>query len=165
MDSAIVLSPCQTYRYALWRTWDNTMPWVMFVGLNPSTADEFHNDPTARRCIGFARDWGYGGVCITNVFAYRSTTPRRLRWVDDPIGLENDRWLANLSQEANLVVAAWGNHGTLAQRDKAVLPLLNTLHYLSLTKRGQPAHPLYLRKELTPILWQHDMQQTNQGLE
>jgi hypothetical protein len=85
--------------------------------------------------------------------------------VDDPIGLENDRWLANLSQEANLVVAAWGNHGTLAQRDKAVLPLLNTLHYLSLTKRGQPAHPLYLRKELTPILWQHDMQQTNQGLE
>lgn len=153
MQSAIALSPCQLYRYALWRIWDETTPWVMFVGLNPSTADELQNDPTARRCIGFAQRWGYGGVCITNLFAYRATDPRQLLLVADPVGAETDRWLTYISHDAGLVVAAWGNHGHLMGRDRTVFPLLKQPHYLALTKQGQPAHPLYLRKTLNPIMF------------
>lgn len=153
MQSAIALSPCQSYRYALWRIWDETAPWVMFVGLNPSTADELQDDPTARRCIGFAQRWGYGGVCITNLFAYRAADPRQLRLVADPIGgAETDRWLTSISHDAGLVVIAWGNHGSLMERDRAVLPLLKQPHYLALTQHHQPSHPLYLRKTLIPLV-------------
>jgi hypothetical protein len=71
-------SDCGTYRYALWRTWNALQPGVLFVGLNPSTADATTDDPTIRRCIGFAKRWGYGGITMANVFAYRATDPREM---------------------------------------------------------------------------------------
>ncbi|GHX72979.1 hypothetical protein VCSRO16_3593 [Vibrio cholerae] len=73
MKNTAELSKCRKYRYALWRTWDSDKPFAMFIGLNPSTADEKNDDPTLRRCINFAKSWGYGGVCMANLFAFRAT--------------------------------------------------------------------------------------------
>ena len=85
----------------------------MIIGLNPSTADEKENDPTIVRCIKFARSWGYGGVYVTNLFAYCATAPSDMMASNDPIGKENDEWLYKLANEADIVVAAWGNDGKL----------------------------------------------------
>ena len=72
-------SACRKYRYALWRNWDGSKPYAMIIGLNPSTADENENDPTITRCINFAKSWGYGGVCVTNLFAYCATVPSDMK--------------------------------------------------------------------------------------
>lgn len=146
-----VLSDCRTYRYALWRIWDDTKPYAMFIGLNPSTADEINDDPTLTRCIGFARSWGYGGVCMANLFALRSTDPATLKSVDDPVGAENDQWLKKLAEEAGIIVAAWGNKGSYLGRDQVVREAIDNLHYLRITYAGQPSHPLYLPGNLKPI--------------
>ena len=93
MKSGAELSEDQDrkYRYALWRIWDENKPYVLFIGLNPSTADETKDDPTVRRCIGFTQSWKkYGGVYLANLFAYRATNPRELEVVADPIGPGND---------------------------------------------------------------------------
>ena len=92
MKTDAKFSACRKYRYALWRTWDESKPNVMIIGLNPSTADENENDPTITRCINFAKSWGYGGVCVTNLFAYCATVPSDMKASNDPIGSENDSW-------------------------------------------------------------------------
>jgi hypothetical protein len=78
----------------------------MFVGLNPSTADEGGDDPTIRRCVGFARDWGYSGLCMTNLFAFRATQPKDMLAQADPVGPNNDETLTRLAKEAKVIVAA-----------------------------------------------------------
>lgn len=150
MKNTAKLSPCRQYRYALWRTWDDTKPIVMFIGLNPSTADEHSDDPTLTRCINFAKSWGYGGVCMANLFAYRATDPREMKAAKAPIGKDNDLWLQQLASSAKLVVGAWGNDGDFLQRSTQVKALMANLHYLKLNKSGEPAHPLYLPATLTP---------------
>lgn len=149
--SSAKLSPCRTYRYALWRTWDTTKPYALFICLNPSTADESEDDPTLRRCIDFAQSWGYGSVCIGNLFAFRATKPIDLMSAKHPIGKENDRWLRKLSEDAGIVIASWGNHGTYKNRCDDVLKTLSDVHYLKLNNSGQPAHPLYLRRDSIPV--------------
>ena len=149
-------SPCRTYRYTLWRDlevlgWQSPR-YAMFIGLNPSTADEVRDDPTIRRCMGFAKSWGFPRLCMTNLFAFRATDPAVMKAAADPIGPDNDRWLVALAHHAAVVVAAWGTHGTFRDRDKAVRLLLpGRLHCLRETKDGFPAHPLYLPKTLTPV--------------
>jgi len=123
----------------------------MFIGLNPSTADENNDDPTVRRCIRYAFDWGYGGLCMANIFAFRATDPVEMKRAADPIGPENDKYLIELSEGAGIVVIAWGNHGSFHDRGNQVLKLLDDFFYLGLTKSKQPKHPLYLRKDLKPI--------------
>jgi hypothetical protein len=152
MEGSACFSACRRYRYSLWRRW-GPGPAVMVVGLNPSTADAIHNDPTIRRCLGFARAWGYGALCMTNLFAYRALDPARLKRVKDPIGAENDHSLQQLARGAALILAAWGNHGGLHGRDLVVRGLLPELHILGLTRMGQPRHPLYLPRGLQPQLW------------
>ena len=125
----------------------------MFIGLNPSTADEANDDPTVRRCIRFAQSWGYGALCMTNIFAYRATDPADMLVQDDPVGPENDAYLRRLAAGAGVVVAAWGTHGTHMGRHKAVRAMLPRLHYLRLTKDGHPGHPLYLPAILKPVAW------------
>ncbi len=147
------LSPCRSYRYALWRTWDVATPYVLFVGLNPSTADESSNDPTLIRCMTFARDWGYGGVCMANLFAFRATDPKVMKGAVDPVGRNNNRWLKRLSREAGLVVAAWGNDGTYLDRSTEVRRLLAPMHCLKINASGEPAHPLYQPKSAQPIFY------------
>ena len=95
----------------------------MFVGLNPSTADEIKDDPTSRKCMRFAQSWGYGGIILANLFAYRATDPRELKGVSDPVGPENDHWLNRLADEAGIVIAAWGIHGGFMRRDSVVMDL------------------------------------------
>lgn len=146
-----IVSPCRKYRYALWRIWDTSKPLVLFICLNPSTADETNDDPTLRRCITFAKSWGYGGVCIANLFAIRATQPAEIKKCEDPIGIENDRWLVKLADEADLIIGAWGNDGTFQNRSQDVKRLLPTLHYLKMNASGEPAHPLYLPKSLKPF--------------
>jgi hypothetical protein len=118
-------SPCRTWRYVLWRQWSLSSPKIAFIGLNPSTADETNDDPTVRRCIGFARRWGFGGMYMLNVFAYRSTNPKELKTADDPVGPRNDASLAKICRRCEMVVACWGVWGRLFDRSQAVIKLLN----------------------------------------
>lgn len=123
----------------------------MFIGLNPSTADEIHNDPTVTRCIRFARGWGFSKLHMTNIFAYRSTDPAALKCADDPVGPLNDSALVALSEISEIVVAAWGVHGGLLGRGNYVRDLIPNLYCLGTTRDGYPRHPLYLKKDLEPM--------------
>ena len=143
INSGAEIDSSRQYRYALWRIWDNTKPVVLFVGLNPSTADEHVNDSTLNKCIHFAASWGFGGVYMANLFAYRATEPEDMKRAKDPIGTDNDRWLMKLTKRCDLVVAAWGNHGTFLDRSAAVKQQLGALNCLKQNKSGEPAHPLY----------------------
>ncbi|KVP75269.1 hypothetical protein WJ96_05795 [Burkholderia ubonensis] len=155
MRKSAEFSPCRRYRYALWRDW-GALPgtvdrgYVLFVGLNPSTADETNDDPTIRRCIAFAKAWGYSGLCMVNLFAFRATNPADMLLAPDPVGPDNDACLRRFARNAGVVIAGWGVHGTHLARDAAVKRLLPNLHYLRLTKDGHPGHPLYLPKTLVP---------------
>ena len=131
--------------------WDENKPLVMIIGLNPSTADETGNDPTITRCISFARSWGYGAVCVTNLFGFRATAPSELKAYHDPIGKENDAWVHEMAKEAAITVAAWGNHGKFLNRSLEIMPSLDQLHFIQMNKSGEPAHPLYLKAELKPV--------------
>src|SRR5947209_16246810 len=102
-----------TYRYSLWRQWSTDCPPVAFIMLNPSTADDRKDDPTIRRCIGFARAWGFGALEVVNLFAYRATDWSKLLEVDDPVGPENDDYIVQAVERCPCVVAAWGTKGVL----------------------------------------------------
>jgi len=141
------------YRYWLLREWDRTRPRLNWVMLNPSTADAERDDPTLRRCLQFARGWGFGAVEVTNVYALRATTPRALQQVRDPVGPENDRVLRDCAARCDRVAVAWGNGGR--ERAAAVAVLLDRpLWCLKVTRQGQPRHPLYApaRLPLRPYL-------------
>lgn len=144
-------SPCRNYRYVLWRWWDREKPYAMFIGLNPSTADEKTDDPTIRRCIDFASDWGYGGLCMTNLFALRATDPHVMMKHSEPVGFENDKYILELSKQAGIVIAAWGTKGAFQHRDDTVYAMVENIKCLGLTKGGYPRHPLYLPKDVKPM--------------
>lgn len=149
-----VFSPCRTWRYALWRNFGGRLDdgsYVLFIGLNPSTADEQQDDATIRSCVSFARAWGVSALCMANLFAYCATDPSDMLAVEDPIGPENDQYLTALAHNATLVVAAWGNLGSHLGRDRAVRARIPNLHCLKITGAGQPHHPLYLPGTLRPI--------------
>lgn len=149
MRATATFSPCGAYRYTLARQWGNEPP-AIFVMLNPSTADAATDDPTIRRCVGFARRWHLDGIVVVNLFALRATDPRALRDHPDPVGPENDdRILAALEwYQSSPVVAAWGAHGGLYGRDRAMLGLIRDAVdrplCLGTTRSGHPRHPLYL---------------------
>lgn len=152
-----VFSPCRAYRYELRRVWDPSLPTVGWIMLNPSTATETVNDPTVRRCIGFTRDWGYGGLTVRNIFALRSTDPKALKGHPDPVGPDNDEHLARgAASEDAWTICAWGAHGSLNGRDREVMDLLSesgaVVHHLGLTKLGAPRHPLYLPRTAEPTV-------------
>lgn len=152
-------SPCGEYRYLLTRELGcGGGTTCNFVMLNPSTADAQTDDNTLRRCISFARTWGHSRLVVTNLFAYRSTSPAVLRGLEDPSGPENDRVLAEQAAAADLVVCAWGTTGALRGRGAAVRSMLERAgarpHALRLTKDGHPEHPLYLPGGVLPAPWE-----------
>lgn len=142
--SSAVFSDDRIYRYELWRWWDKSKSFVMFIGLNPSTADETVNDPTIRRCIRFAQDWGFGGLCMMNLFAIRTKDPEVMKIHPEPIGPDNDEHLIMVSDKAGKIVAAWGTNGHHRNRDIEVKSFIPDLHCLDITKNGHPKHPLYI---------------------
>ncbi len=176
---APMFSPCRTYRYWLARNIDikptiglldgwsaeriaaaveHDSRTLAFIMLNPSTADETVNDPTIRRCIGYAKAWHYRHLLIGNLFALRSTDPKVLAKAADPVGEHNDDAIRGIAREADIVVCAWGADKMTRQRGPSVLELLRGVgcvpHFLRRTqKTGAPEHPLYLPSALTPQPW------------
>jgi len=155
LESSAEFSLCRIWRYSLIRRWKSGSRLLMFVGLNPSTADEFKNDPTVRRVMGFARQWKYDGLVMMNIFAYRATDPKVMKTVVDPVGPENDAWLLKMAGATIMqgcpIIAGWGAHGVHLRRDSVVIELLSEfdLYCLGKTKGGYPKHPLYLRSDTT----------------
>ncbi len=145
------LSADRQYRYALWWIWNKDKPGVLFIGLNPSTADEREDDSTIQKCVAYGRRWGYGRLYMGNLFAYRSTDRGQLRCVSNPVGPDNDEWLLKLRDRTAVAIAAWGDDGCLGGRDKLVYQLLPGMKCLGVTRAGQPRHPLYLAPSLVPI--------------
>lgn len=152
MERYAVISNCGSYRYSLTRRWSNE-PTLMWVMLNPSTADAFTDDPTIRRCVGFAKGWGYGEIVVANLFALRTPSPAEMKVHPDPVGPKNDYWLKRLSAGAWMTIAAWGNHGSHLDRGTIVRPILRKLHHMGLTEAHQPKHPLYLPRETKAARW------------
>jgi hypothetical protein len=156
------LSSCGRYRYVLWRRWDKTKPRLVFIMLNPSTADAETDDATVRVCIGRAQRMGFGGIRVINLFGYRATDPRELEAVADPIG-EADHYLAtHHGTGADLNIAAWGDGGLLKgwhrERYREALSILcvdyaTPLHCLGLTGAGQPRHPLRISYDTPATPW------------
>jgi hypothetical protein len=141
------------YRYHLLREWDPGLPGVTFVMLNPSTADAEQDDPTIRRCVGFARSWGYGELDVVNLFAYRATSRRDLFAADDPAGPANRRWLRYALHRGRPAVVAWGNQGlTFAEVERPSFERPG-LTCLGRTARGAPRHPLYVPMNRVPQPW------------
>lgn len=154
-EKTALISDCGRYRYTLGRSWESAdAKLCVFVMLNPSTADASEDDPTIRRCIGFAQDWGYGRLLVVNLYAYRATDPKQLWKVVDPVGPDNDDALTEAMEAADFVVLAWGSHGAKNGRGQRVEDLARThagsVATLGRTKAGEPKHPLYLAKNTKP---------------
>jgi hypothetical protein len=152
MNRSAIFSGCRRYRYVLWRIWDDSRPWILVVGLNPSTADERHDDATSRVCIHYAQRWGYGGLALANLFAWCATKPAELYRATDPVGPDNDRHLRRLIDGAGEVLCAWSDHGGFRDRDREVLRMIPHPKCLTHLKSGRPGHPLYKRRELRPVV-------------
>lgn len=150
-------SRCRSWRTLLWRRWDAGRPVANFLMLNPSTADEVQLDPSCTRARIYAERWGFGGLIVTNLFAWRATDPGDMKAAREPVGRGNDAAILAAAGEAGLTVCAWGNHGAHLERSRRVVALLRgariDLHVLKLNGGGEPAHPLYLRGALRPKLW------------
>jgi hypothetical protein len=146
------ISPCGSYRYLLSRDpLSGSRPErssAVFCMLNPSTADAAQDDPTIRRCRGFARSWGCAGLVVVNLYALRSTKPDALWSHADPIGPLNDQWLQRVARENGEVVCAWGANAR-ADRVAAAVAIFRSagarLWCLGTTASGAPRHPLYVR--------------------
>ncbi|RMH11354.1 MAG: DUF1643 domain-containing protein [Planctomycetota bacterium] len=146
------------YRYTLSRRWSQGPRRACFCLLNPSTADARRNDPTVRRCIGFAQEWGFDALEVVNIFALRATDPRELARHPAPIGPGNDRAIRRAAHRADFVVLGWGAHGSRFDRGRQVAQMLQIhcqLHCLGLTAEGHPKHPLYLPRSTQPIPFPH----------
>jgi hypothetical protein len=161
-----VISPCGKYRYRLQREIGQGWKIAVFVMLNPSTADAEQDDPTIRRCIGFAKAWGCGQLIVVNLFAVRATDPKVMLAADDPVGPDNykhvkravrlaSRTDPETSEPEGIVVCAWGAHGSYMDQDETTLSWIErecaVPHALKLTKDRMPSHPLYLRTDTKPF--------------
>lgn len=146
------------YRYALWRIWDESLPLVMFIGLNPSTANEDTNDPTIRRVVSIAKHLGYGGVYMMNCFAYISTDPKLLK--HNPMSDEwNNNMLTVTAYKCKHIIFAWGNFSIVREsgRDKELFEMFPNALALKVNKNGSPKHPLYCPKESKFVNYDHPL--------
>ena len=145
-----IFDPTRRYRYLLRRFVQMRDGRILFVLLNPSTADEAQDDPTIRRCYGFTRSWDLGLLEVVNIFALRSTDPAQLYAPHDAIGRDNDQHIAEAAERADLVVCGWGEHGAWKSRGKVVLEVISEhtdpakIRCLDINRSGEPKHPLYV---------------------
>jgi hypothetical protein len=156
--SEALYSDCETYRYALTRTWDPASKKLLFVMLNPSKATEVQNDPTIERCERRARALGFGGFRAVNIFALRETDPAKMKKHVAPEGPDNTQIIREAALWADTTIAAWGAHGDhLGQGFNVRDHLFATgrdIHHFGLTKFGHPRHPLYISYQTKPQLWE-----------
>ena len=151
MKQEAVMSKCCKYRYSLSREWNKDKKKVLFIMLNPSKADDKIDDPTVKRCIFFAKNWGFGGLMIGNLFAYRTTYPKELFKTKNPVGKDNLKFLKRMIKNSNLTICAWGNK---QGSPPIYLRELSELYYLKLlADRKTPGHPLRLRKDTKPKMF------------
>lgn len=152
------ISPCGRYRYSLTRRWAPGPP-LAFIMLNPSTADASVDDPTIRRCIGFAKTLRFGGIEVVNLYAFRSTDPDAMlarRRTADIIGPYNDDAIVDAARMAGKAIAAWGTDNRARDRAFSVLECIRPIadvYCLAKSKDGLPRHPLYLKADLQPELY------------
>lgn len=154
LDASAYISADGVYRYWLSRRLSMGERVVLFVGLNPSTADAAQDDPTIRRCVRFASTWGYDWLYMGNVNAFRSTDPDGLPV--EPliaVGPENQDALKWMTQKADCIVAAWGKHALNRYAAGIAADILALPHArcLGWNKDGTPKHPLYL-PAITPLI-------------
>lgn len=149
-------SDCGHYRYLLTRRWGQGGT-LLYVMLNPSTADERQNDPTIERCERRARAMGFGAFAVANLFGWKATLPKVLKRTTDPIGTQNDEVLLGAATRADLILCGWGTHGAHLGRGAQVREKLAAanlpLWSLGLTKDGHPRHPLYVSYATEPQRW------------
>lgn len=146
--SGAELSACGRYRYRLWRRW-GTSPTAVWLMLNPSTADATTDDPTIRKCIGFARKWGYGGIEVINLYAYRATDPKELKTVPDPGGPGNYAAISRVAA-GRMVVCGWGRNAVRGHVWRVLQTLRDAkadIRALKINADGSPMHPLYVPYE------------------
>jgi hypothetical protein len=167
IESTATFSECERYRYRLHRRyWPVSERTINYLMLNPSTADAEWNDNTVAKCERIALLNGYSDMIITNLFAYRDTSPHAMMAAHangglDVIGDRNDQAIITAAEQADTIVCAWGNHGSYADRSKHVRELLepysSKLHCLALNQSQEPKHPLYVRDDAkpAPLPW-HD---------
>lgn len=166
IDKGAIMSDDGVYRYNLWRQWTewplkDTLKSCLFIMLNPSTADEQEDDATIRKCVKFAKRWGYDRLEVANLFAFRTKDPKELKSVNamiDPIGKDNERLIKHLSSYADKIVLAWGANGNHLDQNKKVLRWLSETNLKSRLealrvseKTGQPWHPLYIPDDTDTI--------------
>jgi hypothetical protein len=156
--SGAKFSECRNYRYALWRIWDDSKPLVMFIGLNPSTANESGDDPTIRRVRAISKNLGYGGVYMMNCFPFVSTDPDALRDYDKTISQQhhfmvNNRELKEVAEKCRDIVFAWGNFKVVKDlgRDIELIRVFQDAKALHINKNGSPKHPLYCKTDIQPV--------------
>lgn len=159
IDKGADFSNDRKYRYALWRVWDRSLPLVMFIGLNPSTANEVDNDPTIKSVCRIAKNNGYGGVYMMNCFAYISTDPNGLV-VDVVSACLNDNRLIEVAEKCKDIIFAWGNFDVVRDkgRDVELLEMFPNAKALSLNKNGSPKHPLYCKSDTKLIPYKYPNQ-------
>jgi hypothetical protein len=151
MEYKCVMDTKEIYRYSLSRVWNNRLPKLTFIMLNPSIADHLKSDPTLNKCLNFAIENNYGSLEIVNLFAYRSNDPKNLRTALDPIGPDNDYYIKQAIEDAGSVVLAWGgDNGRYLGRDKQVLKLisdhsLKVMCFEDYSSKKKPMHPLTLK--------------------
>jgi hypothetical protein len=146
-------SDCGKYRFFLQRMWDESLPSIMFIGLNPSTANESTDDPTIRRVKGFAKEWGFGGVYMVNLFGIVSSDPSIIIQSPEPVGKDNNRWIKAIAKRVQTVVFAWGafTAAKASQQDSLITNQFPKAIALRKTKDGFPGHPLYVPSNVKPI--------------
>lgn len=156
-DKGAVLSECGTYRLLLWRRWNLAAPVLVWIMLNPSTADGHSDDRTIETIVSFASIWGYGAVEVVNLYDFRATDPKDLKRAGYPSSAENfaviKLVIARAISNGGRIVAAWGAHA----RDEDVARLLADVRVplwcLRETRGGKPGHPLYVARDTVPYIW------------
>lgn len=152
--SGATISEDGLYRYDLFRRWHHDGENILWIMLNPSTADASIDDPTIRRVVGFSKRWGYTTAWVVNLFALRATDPKELKRAADPVGMLNDYVIRDRIEKADAIVAAWGAHGDYKLRSMEIERIVNNMDRrllcLGVTQAGHPRHPLYVRGDLQP---------------
>jgi hypothetical protein len=160
VKTGAIISACGQYRYHLWRQWNASLACMCWLMLNPSSADDKEDDPTIRKCIGFAKRHDCGGISVRNVFALRATDPTGLLRHPDPFGPENEDYLMSARNVSllTILVLGWGTKKggkRLAHHYKRAenACVIQKPYCFGVTKDGDPGHPLYLPYDSPKMEW------------